>query len=144
MKKLFVLVAALAVMTTGALAADDTPVQVAHMPNMAQEFIGQHFGDVQVSYATMDDGLRKSYDVVLVNGTKLEFDGNGNWTEVDCKHGVVPEAIVPAQIRKYVADNHPGQRIEQIERSARGWEVGLGNGLDLKFNKSFRLMDLDD
>ena len=67
MKKLFVLVAALAVMTTGALAADDTPVQVAHMPNMAQEFIGQHFGDVQVSYATMDDGLRKSYDVVLVN-----------------------------------------------------------------------------
>lgn len=29
MKKLFVLVAALAAMTTGALAADDTPVQVA-------------------------------------------------------------------------------------------------------------------
>lgn len=144
MKKLFVLVAALAAMTTVALAADDTPVQVAQMPNTAQHFLGQYFDDVQVSYATMDRGYGKSYDVVLVNGTKIEFDGDGNWTEVDCKHGVVPEALIPVQIRNYVADNHPGQHIEQIERRARGWEVGLGNGLDLKFNKNFRLMDLDD
>lgn len=138
------LVAALAALTTSALAADDTPVQVAQMPKAAQQFIGQYFGDVQVSYATMDGGFSKSYDVVLVNGTKIEFDGDGNWTEVDCKHGVVPEELIPAQIRRYVADNHPGQRIEQIDRRARGWEVGLGNGIDLKFNNNFRLMDLDD
>lgn len=144
MKKLFVLVAALAAMTTSALAADDTPVQVAQMPNAAQQFIGQYFGDVQVSYATMDGGFDKSYDVVLVNGTKIEFDGDGNWTEVDCKHGVVPQELIPEQIRRYVADNHPGQQIEQIDRRARGWEVELSNGIDLKFNRNFRLMDLDD
>ena len=35
---------------------------------------------------TIESGVvSRSYDVVLQNGTKLEFDKKGNLTEIDCK-----------------------------------------------------------
>lgn len=120
-----------------------TPIQVAQMPEMAQTFLQRHFGDVQVRYAKQQY-LPKEYEVVLVNGTKLEFDANGNWTEVDCKHGVVPDDVVPQPLRSYVGKNYPDQRIVDIEQGPRGYKLELNNGLELKFNKEYRLVDMDD
>lgn len=127
-----------------AMADNDTPVQVAQLPATAQNFIQKYFNDVQVSYAKQENDIVKSYEVVFVNGSKLEFDARGDWTEVDCKHGVVPDGIVPRQLRNYVDKNHPGQRIVAVSRDARGYEVDLNNGLELKFNRNYRLIDMDD
>ena len=127
-----------------AMADNDTPVQVAQLPATAQNFIQKYFNDVQVLYAKQENDIVKSYEVVFVNGSKLEFDARGDWTEVDCKHGVVPDGIVPRQLRNYVDKNHPGQRIVAVSRDARGYEVDLNNGLELKFNRNYRLIDMDD
>ena len=53
-------------------------------------------------------------------------------------------AIVPQQIRDYVAKNFAGRKIVSIDRDKRDWEVKLDNGLDLKFDLQFRLIEIDD
>ena len=60
------------------------------------------------------------------------------------KVGEVPAAIVPQQIRDYVAKNFAGRKIVSIDRDKRDWEVKLDNGLDLKFDLQFRLIEIDD
>ena len=100
---------------------------------------------VEVSYAKVDEELfDKDYKVVFVNGSKVEFAKDGAWKEVDCKYGEVPAAIVPQQIRDYVAKNFAGRKIVSIDRDKRDWEVKLDNGLDLKFDLQFRLIEIDD
>jgi hypothetical protein len=47
---------------------------------------------------------------VFVNGAKVEFTKNGEWKDVECKYGEVPAAIVPQQIRDYVAKNYPDRK----------------------------------
>lgn len=144
MKKIILILVAMTAFAAMAFADNSTPIQVVQMPTAAQNFIQKHFGDVQVSHAKQENGLSKSYEVVFVNGNKLEFDARGEWTEVDCKHGVVPEGIVPRQLKHYVDKNHPGQKIVAISREARGYEIDLNNGLELKFNRNYRLVDMDD
>ena len=56
----------------------------------------------------------------------------------------LPAAIVPQQIRDYVAKNFAGRKIVSIDRDKRDWEVKLDNGLDLKFDLQFRLIEIDD
>ena len=85
-----------------------------------------------------------NFDVVLNDGTKLEFDNNGQWTEVDCKPSTVPAAVVPAAIAKYVKAQYPNVRIVQIERDSRGYEIDLSNGLDISFDKQFNVIKTDD
>lgn len=147
MKKITaILVLAAALFTSAAAyASDDRPVTVAELPAPAQQFIKTHFADVAVSYAKMDKGiLDTSYDVIFVDGRKVEFAKNGDWSEVDCKHSQVPSGIVPMPINTYVKTNYPEQKIVKIDRDNRDYEVELQNGLDLKFDKSFKLIGIDD
>ena len=140
MKKFTILLASLAVMASSvpAFAGKDRIIT-------AQQFVQTHFKAVEVSYAKVDEELfDKDYKVVFVNGSKVEFAKDGAWKEVDCKYGEVPAAIVPQQIRDYVAKNFAGRKIVSIDRDKRDWEVKLDNGLDLKFDLQFRLIEIDD
>ncbi|MDD6687766.1 PepSY-like domain-containing protein, partial [Sodaliphilus pleomorphus] len=76
-------------------------------------------------------------------GEKLEFDRNGNWTEIDCKKSRVPVALVPSAIKNYVRKNYSGATIVQIEKARSGYEVQLSTGLELTFNKNFKVIDID-
>lgn len=40
------------------------------------------------------DFLQKSYDVIFIDGNKVEFDKKGNWIEVNCKFSVVLQGII--------------------------------------------------
>ena len=43
-----------------------------------------------------------------------------------------------------MAKNFAGRKIVSIDRDKRGYEVKLDNGLDLKFDPKFRLVEIDD
>lgn len=143
MKRLLVVALLLAGGISLACAGGDQPIQVAQMPDNARNFIKKHFGDIQVSFARKET-MPVSYEVVFVNGSKVEFDSHGEWTEVDCEHGVVPDEIVPRQIVRFVDENHPGRKIVGISRERHGYDVTLSNGLDLKFDADYRLVGIDD
>lgn len=125
-------------------ADNDKPISVNALPAKAQTLLSQHFNGQKVMLATIETGvINKSYDVVLQNGTKLEFDKKGNLTEIDCKQGKVPAKLIPQAIRNYLKKNYPAQAVKKIEMSKNEYEVELANGLDLTFNKHFQLIDID-
>ena len=41
-------------------------------------------------------------------------------------------------------ENYPDRKITAIDRDRRDYEVELDNGLDLKFDLKFRLIDIDN
>lgn len=56
-------------------AGNDKPISVNALPAKAQTLLSQHFNGQKVMLATIESGVvSRSYDVVLQNGTKLEFD----------------------------------------------------------------------
>ena len=125
-------------------AGSDKPISVNALPAKAQTLLNQHFNGQKVMLATIESGVvSRSYDVVLQNGTKLEFDKKGNLTEIDCKQGTVPDQLILQAIKNYLMDNYAGQSVKKIEMNKNEYEVELANGLDLTFNKHFQLIDID-
>lgn len=125
-------------------AGNDKSITVNALPAKAQTLLNNHFNGQKVMLATIESGVvSRSYDVVLQNGTKLEFDKKGNLTEIDCKQGIVPALLIPQAIKSYLKDNYAGQSVKKIEMNKNEYEVELTNGLDLTFNKHFQLIDID-
>ena len=125
-------------------ASNDKPIAINALPVKAQTLLSNHFNNQKVMLATIETGvINKSYDVVLQNGTKLEFDKKGNLTEIDCKQGIVPALLIPQAIKNYLKDNYAEQSVTKIEMNKNEYEVELTNGLDLTFNKHFQLIDID-
>lgn len=125
-------------------AGNDKPISVNAPPAKAQTLLSQHFNGQKVMLATIESGVvSRSYDVVLQNGTKLEFDKKGNLTEIDCKQATMPDQLIPQAIKNYLMANYAGQSVKKIEMNKNEYEVELANGLDLTFNKHFQLIDID-
>ena len=148
MKRIFrILMIAICCMVSCNMAANagnDKPISVNALPAKAQTLLNNHFNGQKVMLATIESGvINKSYDVVLQNGTKLEFDKKGNLTEINCKQGIVPALLIPQAIKNYLKDNYAGQSVKKIEMNKNEYEVELTNGLDLTFNKHFQLIDID-
>ena len=120
------------------------PINVKELPAKAQTLLTKHFKGQKVMLATIESGVvSRSYDVVLRNGTKLEFDKKGNLTEIDCKQGIVPSQLIPQPIKNYLKENYRGEIVRKIELNKKEYEVELANGIDLTFNKHFQLIDID-
>ena len=147
MKKFTILLASLfaALTILPASAGNDRIITPAELPAAAQEFINTWFKGIEVSYAKVDEEFfDKDYKVVFVDGSKVEFLKNGDWKEVDCKYGEVPAGIVPKPILDQIAARFAGCKVVSIDRDRRSYDVGLDNGIDLEFDRNFRLTDIDD
>lgn len=114
----------------------DEPVAVTTLPEAAQTFLSSHYAGVKVQSAVRDkDDHNVEYDVRLANGHEVTFDAEGNWTDVDAPTGqTVPDGLVPEAVALYIATNYPSEGINEISRSAAGYEVDLTNGVDLVFD----------
>ena len=84
-----------------------------------------------------------SYDVTFINGDAVEFDKNGEWTDLKCKHNGVPAKAIPAQIAKFVKENYAEAKILTLERDRYSYEVKLSNFWEIKFDKQFNVIDMD-
>ncbi len=125
-------------------ADNDKPINVSQLPTTAQQTINTYFSAKKVALAKMESGLiDTNYDVIFTTGEKIEFDKKGNWTEIDCKQSAVPAKLVPTQITTYVNKNYSGNKILKIEKDRKEYEVKLSNGIEIKFNKNFAVIDID-
>ena len=143
-KKMMMVVCSVVLFSATACADKNKPIQVNELPAKAQTVLTTHFSGQKVTMATLESEIiDKSYNVVLQNGTKLEFDRKGNLTEVDCKQGTVPAKLIPLAIKSYVQTNYSGQNIKKMEIDKNEHEIELSNGLDITFNKRFQVIDID-
>jgi len=139
--KFLLLMAMVMVMSLNAMADDDDRViTYDQMPQTAQTFLKQNFGKKVPLVVTAD---WDDYTIRYESGEKVEFDKKGNWKEVECYASKVPEAIIPDQIKAYVKKNYAGKSVIKIERRRMGYEVKLNNGMDIEFNRNFKVIDAD-
>jgi len=144
MKKLIVTLCALS-LSYPLLAGDDRPVAMEQLPATAREFVRTHFDGVRVALSTVDrELLDTTYEVFFADGRKVEFDGRGQWKEIDCKHSRVPAGTVPAAILAHIDSNYNGRYVTEISRDRRDYEVQLDGGLELTFDNRFRLIEIDN
>lgn len=146
MKKIFNLLVVLLISSVSVVKADnDKIIGKNQLPAQAQQFLNENFANIKISYAKQErDFLERSYEVLLTDGTKLEFSSKGTWEEVDCKYGEVPAAIVPERIKQYIKENYPNDKVLKIERKRNNVEVKLSNKLELTFDNDFNIIDIDD
>ena len=115
------------------------------LPREAQELLMRHFAATDISYAAAERSLfEREYKVFLADGTTIEFDRSGKWSDIDCPKSEVPRVLVPKMIREVIDVQYSGQEIEQIERTKQGYDVELRGGVELKFNKQLKLIKIDD
>jgi len=126
--------------------ADKIVQDAGALPEPAQQFLKATFPDRAVSYVKIDKNLigPDEYKAILADGTEVEFDGKGQWVEIKAKAAGVPASVVPAPIATYVAEKFPNAKIQQIEKTRRGWSVELSNDLEVKFDKDLKFLRLDD
>ena len=145
MKKILFVFAAMMMFAGVASADNDRIVPYENLPAKAQEFVKKYFPAEKVSYVKEEaDFMELSYEVVFAQGTKVEFTGQGEWKEVDCRYSILNEDLVPEQIRSYVKQNFPDAKFVKIEKGYRDWEVKLTNRLELTFDMNFNIIDIDD
>lgn len=119
-------------------------IAVRDIPAAGQQVLNTWFSNSKVSIALKETELFEvEYEVRFEDGSEIVFDAEGAWKKIDCRKAPVPEALVPAAILGKVRDSFPGTAIVEIEKDGRGYDVELGNGLDLNFDRKFR-MRIDD
>lgn len=134
MKKMMTWAACLLTFVACANTNDDKVIRVNELPQNAQTFIEQHFSGKQIALVKLDNGLLdKTYEVIFTDKHEVEFNKNGDWKEVNCKHSEVPAAIIPEFIREDIAKQYPQAKVWKIERDEKEYEVELSNGVDRKY-----------
>ena len=131
---------------TASFAGDrERPITLDKLPAAAQEFLAANFKDLTLAYAVEDPKfIGSEYEVIYTDRTEVDFESNGEWSSVERKYAAVPAAIVPVQIADYVKKSFAGESIRKIDRDKYTWEVELSNGLEIKFDRNFQVIDIDD
>lgn len=146
MKKIMLTAALLFAGITASLADNDRPITLEQLPAAAQTFLKTHFADLTLAYAVeAPKFVGSEYEVTYTDRTEVEFRPNGEWSSVERRYAAVPASIVPAQISAYVAkSSFSNQYIKKVERDAYTWEIELSNGIEIKFDREFHVIDIDD
>ena len=146
MKKILVSAALLFAGITASFAGDrERPITLDKLSAAAQEFLAANFKDLTLAYAVEDPKfIGSEYEVIYTDRTEVDFESNGEWSSVERKYAAVPAAIVPVQIADYVKKSFAGESIRKIDRDKYTWEVELSNGLEIKFDRNFQVIDIDD
>lgn len=124
-----------------AKADHDQVISFNEMPQAAQALLKQYFADKVPLVVTVD---WDDYTIVYDSGEKVEFDKQGNWKEINCRTSCVPAELIPEQIKTNIQATFPGTIILKLDRNRRGYEVKLNNGLEVEFDPTFQIIDIDD
>jgi hypothetical protein len=125
--------------------AQKRQITVKELPAAAQTFITANFPNQATSYIIEDKDITETeYDVRFTGGAEVEFDGSGNWKEVDANKGIMPASVLPKTIADYIAQNYKGQQVEKIEKNRRGYNLEFANDLELEFDTNGKFLRIDD
>ncbi len=121
---------------------DEKKIDFGDLPSEARSFIENYFpsADILSIVQEKEDG-RKEYQVKLSNGTDMEFDEDGEWTNIECYFSPLPTGILPANVITKVEELHPEAYINGVEKELGGYVVEVtdagGIDWDMRFNAQF-------
>ncbi|MEE0978255.1 MAG: PepSY-like domain-containing protein [Muribaculaceae bacterium] len=146
MKKLASLLLAMLMVAGIASARDRISRDMSTLPAAAQQIIKTHFGKTGVNHIKIDSKTfgGEEYDVILNNGTEIEFDQSGNIKEIDCGSRAIPDQLILKPIRDFVAKNFKGQKIVAMEVKRNRYEIELLSGQELEFDRAGKFLKVDN
>ena len=139
--KAILLMVAMMAISFNAKADHDQIINFNEMPEAAQALLKQYFADKVPLVVTVD---WDDYTIVYDSGEKVEFDKQGNWKEINCRTSGVPVELIPEQIKSHINATFPGAMVLKLDRNRRGYEVKLNNGLEVEYDPTFQVIDIDD
>lgn len=144
--KRFLLTIVLAAIAASSIYADnDRAISFDRLPDAAKEFVETSFPGSRIAYVKKEvDFPEVKYEVMLVDGVTIEFDRRGNWTDIECRYGNLDPALVPERIRDSAISLRPEEKFRRISKDKKGYELKLRSGVELKFDRWFGLVEIDD
>ena len=140
MKKILSLLVMAIVAIQFSFAGDVITKDMNQLPLPARNFINRHFTKPQVAHIKIDKDLLESakYEVLLTDGTEIDFDSKGS------KGHAVPASVVPSFAVSYLKEHNFTEPVTKVERDRKGYEVELSTGVSFKFDKKGKFLKADD
>lgn len=119
----------------------DEPVSSAELPVKAKEFVSTYFPTATITLTTKD---KDEYEVILSEGTRIDFNKAGEWKDVDAAAGkTIPSGFYPSAIDENVAEVSPEAGINEISKENYGYEVELLSGVEMRFDHNGAFISFD-
>lgn len=126
-------------------------VSLDNLPKEARHFLNRHFKDAVVSRVMEEYAGDRGYEVSMTDGTDVEFDTKGQWTEVDAGNGlVIPQHLVkellPEKARRELEKRGVVAKVETVKRADKGYKVELRDVEldDYRFASDGKLLSVTD
>ncbi len=112
------------------------------IPQKAQTFLDKYFpkSSIVLTEIAVEENVLE-YEVWLNDGTKVEFDMQGNWRRVARKKSGVPVEMIPAPIMQFIHENYPGNVVTKYSWKDYGYKIELSDDMDLRFNKQYKFIE---
>jgi len=124
--------------------AQDKVIPESELPAEIATYLKTHFPNNPILQASIDrDTFSYSYEITLKDRISLEFDSDGQVTEIESK-SELPESVIPKEIFDYVISTYPDRIIVEWKLNDRDQQVELDNGLELEFDMKGRFLRIDD
>lgn len=125
--------------------AQNGMTQFEQLPATAQEFVKTYFNDYKVQYIFSDREFADvDYKIRFEDGTEIEFNAKGEWTDVSSKQKCIPTGFILKEITDFVEANHKDMCITDVEREFNRIKIELDDNLEIEFNNKGKLISYDD
>ena len=146
MKKMISL--ALAVLLLGGCLASDRFVSADKLPKAAKEFLAKHYSGIEI-VSVQADSFIDDHEVILKDGTNIEFNFRGAMRDVEAPRGATlpasVAALLPAPAQSYLEANYAGKPVRSISIDDGRWKVELaGMKAEVIFDRKGGYLGLDD
>ncbi len=130
------------------LAAVAMALNVNQLPNEAQVFLSKYFQEEKVLRCErdLDDNC---YEVLLSDGSELEFDAQGQWREIEIDYRLISsdfvKQLLPQNAYKYLLEQNLSNKVESIKRTRVGYKIDLrSNNIDeIHFDKNGQIISVE-
>ena len=135
--KQIILLASVMMLSIASVFAADMPIQANQLPKKAQDFISANFANDPIVYAEQD---RNSFKAELRSGVEIDFDRNGNWTDVASERTPLPTKFIPTNIMKAVEGKYQGVVVLEISKEYLSYKLKLGNNREVYVDNNGKIV----
>ena len=122
-------VAVLFALTAQAFFAD-TVIPADRLPPQIRDTVAAAFPERTIRRAKTD---AHEYEVVLDDGTEIEFYQDGIWKEIDSR-AEIPGSLLPEFVTVYVREHFPDAAVCKAEKNRKHLAVEISDGTELYFS----------
>ena len=143
MKRIFGLAVSFMFMSAPVFAQNGTD----ELPQQSSDFIDEHFSTERVAEVDVDDSWynisdSETYEVRFENGVELDFNSDGEITEIESEDGQpIPQSVLPESVRSHLEKKASNARVVNWEKDNDGHEVELDNGEEFEFDRNGKSKD---